>query len=475
MDLSFVLAVLGGGFGAGFVLTAVGAGSLVSFPILLGVGLSPLVANVCNNVGLVPGGLTGAFGYRRELAGHRAPRAPGRRHQRGRRAARRGAAARPAARGFDKVVPWLVLVAATLVGLGPFISSAVRRRAARLGVEVAADREVMGPRLTALSALIGVYGGYFGAAQGVLLVAVLALGLDVPLSAVNGLKNVAVASANVAATRRVRVLRAAGLAGGRADRDRLGRRRLARRPPGPPAAPDGVPGRWSWCSATWWGSSSCSPDPRLSRRPGPAQPTGPLRAPARRPGRAWPSKSLARISRSDSRPATRAITAAIVVMWFSASTKLCVAACAERPADVRGRLRQDRLDLPVRHRRPRPGRPGPRPAYRPARPGCRWRPGGRRSSRAPRSRWRCRPAGRSSSRPRPCPARSGRTTPTAVEASGTLMKPMPRPATISPGIRWVHVGGDGDAAHQEQPERRRRGSPARSGTSSARGWSAGRR
>ena len=57
MDLGFVLAVLGAGFGAGFVMTAVGAGSLVSFPILIGVGLSPLVANVSNNVGLVAGGL----------------------------------------------------------------------------------------------------------------------------------------------------------------------------------------------------------------------------------------------------------------------------------------------------------------------------------------------------------------------------------------------------------------------------------
>ena len=71
MDLGQVLAVLGAGFGAGFVMSAVGAGSLVSFPILLGVGLSPLVANVSNNVGMVPGGMTGSFGYRRELAGHR--------------------------------------------------------------------------------------------------------------------------------------------------------------------------------------------------------------------------------------------------------------------------------------------------------------------------------------------------------------------------------------------------------------------
>jgi uncharacterized membrane protein YfcA len=58
----------------------------------------------------------------------------------------------------------------------------------------------MGPRLTAVSSVVGVYGGYFGAAQGVLLVAFLALGLDVSLQVVNGLKNVAVLSANAAAT-----------------------------------------------------------------------------------------------------------------------------------------------------------------------------------------------------------------------------------------------------------------------------------
>jgi uncharacterized protein len=200
VDLSFVAAVLAAGFGAGFVLTAVGAGSLVSFPLLVGAGLTPLVANVCNNVGLVPGGLTGAFGFRRELAGHRALVV---------RVALTSAAGAllggvlllalpPGA--FARVVPWLVLVSATLVGLGPVISAAVRRRATRRGVAVRGDRHAMGRWLSGLSTLIGVYGGYFGAAQGVLLVAVLALGLDVPLSAVNGLKNVAVASANVAAT-----------------------------------------------------------------------------------------------------------------------------------------------------------------------------------------------------------------------------------------------------------------------------------
>jgi uncharacterized membrane protein YfcA len=195
-----VLAVLGAGFGAGFVVAAVGAGSLVSFPILLGVGLSPLVANVCNNVGLVPGGLSATYGFRRELVG--------RQHLVLRVAATSAAGALLGAAlllalpsgAFDQVVPYLVLVAATLVGAQPLVSGWLRRRAARAGSAPTADRDTMGPRLTTVSATVGVYGGYFGAAQGVLLVAVLALGLDVPLAVVNGLKNVAVLSANMAAS-----------------------------------------------------------------------------------------------------------------------------------------------------------------------------------------------------------------------------------------------------------------------------------
>ena len=199
MDWTQVLAVLAAGFGAGFVMTAVGAGSLVSFPLLLGVGLTPLVANVCNNVGLVPGGVTGSFGFRRELAGHRglvvrvaATSAGG---------ALVGATlllALPST-AFARVVPFLVLTSATLVGLQPVISSWLRRRAARRG-EAPVHRETMGPGLTGISSLIGVYGGYFGAAQGVLLLACLALGTDVDLKTVNGLKNVAVLAANVSAS-----------------------------------------------------------------------------------------------------------------------------------------------------------------------------------------------------------------------------------------------------------------------------------
>lgn len=200
MDWGQVLAVIAAGFGAGVVVTAIGAGSLVSFPILLAVGLPPLVANVCNTVGLVPGGVTGTWGYRRELVGH--SRLVTRVAATTVLGAFLGAALLltlpPGA--FADAVPYLVLFAATLVGAQPFVSAAVRRRARRRGTPVQEDRETMGPRLSAVAAVIGAYGGYFGAGQGVMLVAFLALGLDVSLQVVNALKNLAVLCANVAAT-----------------------------------------------------------------------------------------------------------------------------------------------------------------------------------------------------------------------------------------------------------------------------------
>jgi uncharacterized protein len=200
VDVGQVLAVLAAGFGAGVVLASVGAGSLVSFPILLAVGIPPLVANTSKCVGLVPGGLSGSWGYRRELAPVRSlvvrvalTSAAG---------ALLGAAVLLVlpSTAFDAVVPVLVLVAATLVGVQPLVSRALVRRAARRGVVDRPDRVEMGSGLTTVSSVIGVYGGYFGAAQGVMLMACLALGLDLPLQVVNGLKNVAVLSANVAAT-----------------------------------------------------------------------------------------------------------------------------------------------------------------------------------------------------------------------------------------------------------------------------------
>ena len=64
------LAVLGAGLVAGVLTSTVGVASLVSFPVLVAVGLPPVVANVSNTLGLIPGGLSGSFGYREELRTH---------------------------------------------------------------------------------------------------------------------------------------------------------------------------------------------------------------------------------------------------------------------------------------------------------------------------------------------------------------------------------------------------------------------
>ena len=69
MSLLEAVAVAVAGFAAGGVNTIVGSGSLITFPTLIAVGYSPVVANVSNSVGLVPGGISGAIGYRRELQG----------------------------------------------------------------------------------------------------------------------------------------------------------------------------------------------------------------------------------------------------------------------------------------------------------------------------------------------------------------------------------------------------------------------
>lgn len=191
-----ILTVLAAGLGAGMVIAAVGAGSLVSFPLLLSVGLTPLVANVCNTVGLVPGGVSGSYGFRRELEGKaRLVRATAITSALGSLVGASLLLTLPAT-SFERVVPWLVIVAATLVAVQPVLSRWLRNQAA--DQPRAASQDFPAP-LGGISSLIGAYGGYFGAGQGVMLVAFLALGLDVGLPTINGLKNVAVLSANLAA------------------------------------------------------------------------------------------------------------------------------------------------------------------------------------------------------------------------------------------------------------------------------------
>lgn len=178
-------AVLAAGVAAGGINAIVGSGSLITFPVLLAVGYPSVVANVSNTVGLVPGNVSAVWGYRRELDGQwgRAGRlAIG---------TSLGAAtggvlllALPAA-VFDAVVPILILVACALMAARPSPApsgGAVSRR--RIAV------------LMAVAYAVGIYGGYFGAAQGVILLAALRLLLDEPLQRLNGLKNVLVGLAN---------------------------------------------------------------------------------------------------------------------------------------------------------------------------------------------------------------------------------------------------------------------------------------
>jgi len=184
------LAILGAGVFAGTVNTIVGSGSLVTFPVLLAFGYSPLVANVSNTVGLVPGAVSGAVGYRRELAGQR-----GRLLRLGVAAAVGGLSggllllAAPDA--FGAVVPFLVIGAALLMAVQPRLAGHLRARAGAPGARP--ESRLLLPLAVLLT---GVYGGYFGAAQGVILLALMGLLLDDDLQRLNAGKNVLAAVVN---------------------------------------------------------------------------------------------------------------------------------------------------------------------------------------------------------------------------------------------------------------------------------------
>jgi uncharacterized protein len=180
------LAILAAGVGAGTINAVVGSGTLLTFPTLLALGYPPVTANVSNNIGLVPGGVTATWGYRRELEGQ------------GRRIARlaplsfAGSIAgallllRLPAAAFAAVVPVLILLSVVLVLAQPRIAAAVQRRREATGRH---DGRVGLPASVG-TLLAGVYGGYFGAAQGVLLIGVLGAVLADDLQRVNALKNV---------------------------------------------------------------------------------------------------------------------------------------------------------------------------------------------------------------------------------------------------------------------------------------------
>lgn len=236
------LAIFAAGLAAGTINTVVGSGTLITFPTLLAFGYPPVLANVSNNVGLVPGVASGVHGYRAELAGQR------------RRIIRLGSASAcggllgailllvlPAG-AFKAIVPALIGIALVMVLIQPRLASWVARRqvsrsagrpagadpppqpgdggygtgtagtgtagagtagaatagtgtATRVGVLPAAGASrgtdaVGGPVLWFLVFCAGVYGGYFGAAQGVLLIGMLGIAFSDGLQRINAVKNV---------------------------------------------------------------------------------------------------------------------------------------------------------------------------------------------------------------------------------------------------------------------------------------------
>jgi len=188
------LAIAIAGFAAGAINAAAGSGSLLTFPTLLALGYTPLVANVSNTVGLTGGNLSGSLGYHRELAGqrHRVLRLGGWSLLGGVVGAILILALPP--KVFRLVVPTLVILAVVLLLLQPRLA---KIRAARETSRARAGYSLVVLPGTVLGTAI--YGGYFGAAQGVLLVAALGVFVDDTLQRLNGLKNVLSALANGAA------------------------------------------------------------------------------------------------------------------------------------------------------------------------------------------------------------------------------------------------------------------------------------
>jgi uncharacterized membrane protein YfcA len=180
-------AVLCAGFAAGGMTAVVGAGSLASLPVLLAIGLPPVVANVTSAIGVLPGSVAGAYAYRRQLGPQRLlvlplllPTAAG------------GAAGAllllvVPATVFSALLPVLLTLAAALVALQPAIARAV---AGRRGADPADPSGLhAGPVVLSLGLFIAVYGGYFGAAVSVMYLALLGA-LIGGLQASNGVKNV---------------------------------------------------------------------------------------------------------------------------------------------------------------------------------------------------------------------------------------------------------------------------------------------
>jgi len=187
------LIIVVAGLWAGAINVLVGSGALVTFPTLLFLGYPPLVANVSNNIGVVAGGFSGIHGYRRELRPNKpfllrlVP------------ASVLGGLTGAIllfvlpSESFETIVPVLVGVGVVMVIVGPAVQRRTRNRPTSEGHH---DISIW---LQAGIFLIGVYGGYFGAAQGILMTGLMGLFLAENLQRITAIKNVLATAVNLTA------------------------------------------------------------------------------------------------------------------------------------------------------------------------------------------------------------------------------------------------------------------------------------
>jgi uncharacterized protein len=199
MLLPHAIVIVLAGLGAGAVNAIVGSGTLITFPTLVAMGYPPVTSTMSNAVGLVAGNVSGTWGYRRELRG-----------QWNRLCWQIPASLVGAALGawlllhlpekvFIEVVPVLLIAALVLVVLGPWIQAWARDRAEKAGRSV---DHVSPRRMVALvvsTFAISIYGGYFTAAQGILLVGAMGALLPESVQRMNAAKNLTSLLVNIVA------------------------------------------------------------------------------------------------------------------------------------------------------------------------------------------------------------------------------------------------------------------------------------
>jgi uncharacterized membrane protein YfcA len=196
MSVLEALGILVAGMAAGTINAIVGSGTLITFPTLLFFGYPPVVANISNTVGLVAGGITGIHGYRAELQG------AGPTLRRLAPASLLGGVIGAVlllvlpAEAFQAIVPVLIALGVVLVIVGPRLQA---RATARRALGAPADVRWHGPALLAGTLVAGIYGGYFGAAQGVILMGLLSALSSEPIQRLNGYKNVLATIVNAVA------------------------------------------------------------------------------------------------------------------------------------------------------------------------------------------------------------------------------------------------------------------------------------